>query len=1060
MNGTLRSREPGASAPTSVQVLGRFAVRTPAGEVDPRAFGGRLSRRLVRLLAIRQGTVVTRDALISALWPERAPSNPDANLNVLVSRARRAVGEPGLIVTSAVGYALAGSDRCLVDAAQLMERAATGHTHLEARRADAALHHLLEALELWGEPLAEDASEEWAQPHRRQLSMLHQQVLEHAAAAALALRDPVQAVEYAQAALRHEPLRENAADLLLRALIGSGDRAAALTEYDQFRRRLAQELGVDPSAGLQDLHGQILRDELPAAMVTASPGTTASAPPRLPFVGRDPQVSAILAAIQPPRRPVIVAGTSGAGKSRLLTEVERLCPIPAVYVAAFVAESDRSWSVVRTLLREALALDVEVARCLTAPARTALSDILPELAGAGDPRRFDAETLRSLRTEGAVRLLEEVSSGGLVVLLDDLQWADASSLELLDVAISRIGDLRPVLAFRPEEIEPDHPMTALREHLRRFSDVLDLELGALPESALARLITDDTLLASLVRGTDGTPLAVSEALAALGAAELVRPDGDRWRLSEDAPRASVDAIVAAGQRRAIDLRIGRQPMQRRRLLSALALLGREVSANLLAAALERRENDLLRDLDRLHAAHLAHPGEGGWRTSHDLVAETAARRLESGARAELHHQLALALAAEPADSAEVARHLAGAGDRRQAAEAFGRAAQARLDEHANREAHDLANQALTLAPEHTDRAWLVELRAETRSRTDDLSGARLDLREAIAQRPAGPPRARSLARLAMLESGADDLQHAEQLITLALTESRSDDRVHAHALSVAAIVDMNLGREERALARSDEALRLFSDLGDARGVADILDGRAMATFLDGRIRDAVGVFEDVANDFEDQGELLRVITPRSTRGHGLLFMDRPADGLVETEAALALARTLGHAEGVSYTQWHRSEVLAALGRTTEARAAAGEALGIARELGHRGWTATGLLALGTAEAASGRFEQAAAAYQEARRTAHGLPLFAAWAAARLGLTIVREGRIDEATTLADQAAVDAPGLARYEILVLRATLAVQGGHPGAAQVCQRAMATCRHGGHERARRTIANLNSA
>lgn len=1059
MNGAQRSTEPHGGAPTCVQILGRFALRTPVGEIDPAAFGGRLPRRLMRLLAIRQGQVVTRDALIAALWPERAPSDPDANLNVLVSRARRAVGESDLIVTSAAGYALAGADRCLVDATRLMERASTGHAHLEAGRADAALRHLLGALELWGEPLAEDAYEEWAQPYRRRLATTHQQVLEDAAAAALALRDPVQAVEYAQAALRHEPLRENAAGLLLRAFVSSGDRAAALTEYDQFRRRLAQELGVDPSASLQELHGRILRDELPVAMVTASSGTTASVPPQLPFVGRDPQVSAIRAAIQPPRRPVIVAGTSGAGKSRLLTEVERLCTIPAVYAAAFVAESDRSWSVVRTLLREALALDVEVARSLPALARTALSDIVPELAEAGDSRRFDAETLRSLRTEGAVRLLEAVSAGGLVVLLDDLQWADASSLELLDVAISRIGDLRPVLAFRPEEIEPDHPMTALREHLRMFSDVLELELGALPESAMTRLITDDTLVAALLRGTDGTPLAVSEALAALGSAELVRPDGDRWQLSEDAPRASVDAIVATGQRRAIDLRIGRQPIQRRRLLSALALLGREVSASLPAAALERPEDDLLRDLDRLHAAHLVHPGEGGWRTSHDLVAETATRRLESGARAELHRRLAEALAAEPADPAEIARHLGGAGDRRQAAEAFGRAAENRLDEHANREARDLANRALTLTPDHPDRAWLLELRAEARSRTDDLGGARQDLRDAIAQRPAGPHRARSLARLAMLESGADDLQHADKLVTRALTESRPDDWVRAHALSVAAIVDMNRGRKERSRSRSDEALRLFSDLGDARGVADILDGRAMATFLDGWIADAVAAFEHVANDFEDQGELLRVITPRSTRGHGLLFMGRLADGLVETEEALALARTLGHAEGVSYTQWHRSEVLAAIGRAEEARTAAGEALAIARELGHRGWTATGLLALGTAEAASGRFELAADAYQEARKTAHGLPLFEAWAEARLGLIVVREGRLDDATRLADQAAADAPGLARYEILVLRATIALQGGDPGATQVCQRAMAACRDGGHERARRTIADLSS-
>lgn len=82
-------------------------------------------------------------------------------------------------------------------------------------------------------------------------------------------------------------------------------------------------------------------------------------------------------------------------------------------------------------------------------------------------------------------------------------------------------------------------------------------------------------------------------------------------------------------------------------------------------------------------------------------------------------------------------------------------------------------------------------------------------------------------------------------------------------------------------------------------------------------------------------------------------LDRPVDGLVEVENALALARTLGHAEAVSYAQWHRSEILAALGRVKEAGRAAGKALAIASKLGHRGWTSTALLALGTAEMARG-----------------------------------------------------------------------------------------------------------
>ena len=102
----------------------------------------------------------------------------------------------------------------------------------------------------------------------------------------------------------------------------------------------------------------------------------------------------------------------------------------------------------------------------------------------------------------------------------------------------------------------------------------------------------------------------------------------------------------------------------------------------------------------------------------------------------------------------------------------------------------------------------------------------------------------------------------------------------------------------------------------------------MATFLDGRITEAVATFGRVARLFVDSGELLRAVTPRSTRGHGLVFAGEPAEGLAETSAAVRLARELDTAEGQAYALWHRSEALSALGRLDEAEADAREALAV------------------------------------------------------------------------------------------------------------------------------------
>src|SRR5664279_1262965 len=170
----------------------------------------------------------------------------------------------------------------------------------------------------------------------------------------------------------------------------------------------------------------------------------------------------------------------------------------------------------------------------------------------------------------------------------------------------------------------------------------------------------------------------------------------------------------------------------------------------------------------------------------------------------------------------------------------------------------------------------------------------------------------------MLFSGSEDLVRAAALAESALLEAGTDPAARARALEVAAIIDMNLELPDRARERSGTALAMYREIGDALGASRIMDSRAMATFLDGDIRAAIELFRQVADLFTDSGDLLRVITPQSTLGHGLVFGADPAAGLEQTGAALDLARSLGNSEGQTYTLWHRSEALAALGRADEA----------------------------------------------------------------------------------------------------------------------------------------------
>jgi tetratricopeptide (TPR) repeat protein len=300
----------------------------------------------------------------------------------------------------------------------------------------------------------------------------------------------------------------------------------------------------------------------------------------------------------------------------------------------------------------------------------------------------------------------------------------------------------------------------------------------------------------------------------------------------------------------------------------------------------------------------------------------------------------------------------------------------------------------------------------------------------------------------MLTSGARDLRRAAGLAELARVEAGKDAAQRAVALETAAILDMNLGHPNRARERAEQALALYKGLSDARGVARILDGRAMATFLDGRISEGVEVFDQVARLFEDSGDLLCVVTPRSTAGHGLVFLGRPAEGLAATTEALRLAHELDAPEGQAYALWHRSEALSGLSRGAEAEADAREALTIASAVAHRGWTATGYRALGIALQTQGWLDDAAAAFvRSAELAGDSLTLFACWAAARTALVAVAVGELGQADAAVRRALALGPPLGHYEARLAQVELAAARSYDDLPAIASAALAAAQAGGH-------------
>jgi tetratricopeptide (TPR) repeat protein len=145
-----------------------------------------------------------------------------------------------------------------------------------------------------------------------------------------------------------------------------------------------------------------------------------------------------------------------------------------------------------------------------------------------------------------------------------------------------------------------------------------------------------------------------------------------------------------------------------------------------------------------------------------------------------------------------------------------------------------------------------------------------------------------------------------------------------------------------------------------------------------------------------------------------VFLGETADGLTEIEEALAWARAARHPAIEAECLWHSAEALAAAGQAGDAIEAAAESGSIAARIGHAEWTAAANRGLGIACEAAGLSGRAEAAYHRSLKAAEGIPLFSAWAAARLGALLARQGRPAEAAPHVGAALEGGTPLTRHE----------------------------------------------
>jgi DNA-binding SARP family transcriptional activator len=235
------------------RILGPLEVEQEAGPV---LLGGLKQRAVLALLLLEAGRVVSTDRLVDALWGEEPPRTAVTSLQNFVSQLRKALGSeiletkpPGYRVNVQPGELDLDRFRALVESARAGDPAERSRT-------------LREALSLWrGSALADFVFEAFAQPHIAHLEELRLVALEERVEADLDAAHHAELVGELEGLVEQHPVRERLRGQYMLALYRSGRQAESLDAYQEGRRILVEQLGIEPSRELQQLHGAILRQE-------------------------------------------------------------------------------------------------------------------------------------------------------------------------------------------------------------------------------------------------------------------------------------------------------------------------------------------------------------------------------------------------------------------------------------------------------------------------------------------------------------------------------------------------------------------------------------------------------------------------------------------------------------------------------------------------------------------------------------------------------------------------------------------------------------------------------
>ena len=761
---------------------------------------------LIACLAVHGGVPHARQQIAGLLWPESGDAQALTNLRRELHHLRQVLGDDRSLLVTARDLCWVDAPTCQVDVRVFDTERTAALTAAESGDDDTVIGHGTNAIAQYRGDLLPGVYDDWLAEARARLERQCVELCDLVGATRARAGDLTGAATAARRRIELQPLEEVGYRVLMGLQADMGDRAAAVSTYHHCASVLERELSVVPDDATRAVFQRLMTrprtgpptaDDPPTAAGTTAAGMpraggrTAgrSGQPGAPLIGRPAELRALCetwqGAVAGRRGMVLVEGSAGVGKTRLVTEVAELARQQgAVVVAAqcFAAPGRLALAPVADWLRDPA---VQAAAATLEPAwRAEVARLVPDRIAAGhDPAPgTTADAWQQHRFfEGLARALTAVSRP-LLLVLDNVQWCDQETLDFITFCLGLADEGTRLLVagtVRDDHRRGDRDLMAWAVRMRAAGLLTELSLSPLDAAdaaSLAQAISGHALgpadTATLHATTGGFPLYVIEA-ARCGVGEHGGPGGPL-------PPGDLSAVLGK--------RLAQATEPAKEIAGLAAAVGTNFSLDLLTEASDLAADGVVTAVDELWRDRILREFGTGYDFSHDLLREAAYAEVTPARRWLLHRRIAQGLELLHAGdmdavAAQLAAQYARAGGQAKAVAYYQRAAQVAAARFAHAEAIRLYREALSVIkamPEGRDRDSL-ELSVLT------ALAAPLNAREGYASRALERDAQRSIALAESL--GRDNLVQAG-LIVLSTTwfvQGRTADshQVGARALALA-----------------------------------------------------------------------------------------------------------------------------------------------------------------------------------------------------------------------------------------------------------------------------------